>query len=100
MSSSVSTSSHTSQAVLSLYRSLLRTSRKFEAYNFREYAVRRTRDGFRIHKDETDPRMIEILLKQGEEQLALLQRQTAISQMYKFDKVVVEAAPKKHVVPS
>ncbi|KAK9484918.1 complex 1 protein-domain-containing protein [Lipomyces starkeyi] len=100
MSSAVSTSTHTSQAVLSLYRSLLRISRRFEGYNFREYAVRRTRDGFRIHKDETDPRMIEMLLRQGEEQLAVLQRQTAISQMYKFDKVVVEAAPKKNIVHS
>ncbi|KAK9376419.1 complex 1 protein-domain-containing protein [Lipomyces chichibuensis] len=100
MSSAVSTSSHTSHAVLALYRSLLRTSRRFEGYNFREYAARRTRDGFRIHKDETDPRMIEILLRQGEEQLAVLRRQTAISQMYKFDKVVVDTAPKKHVVRS
>ncbi|KAJ8098002.1 complex 1 protein-domain-containing protein [Lipomyces tetrasporus] len=100
MSSAVSTASNTSQAVLSLYRSLLRTSRSFEGYNFRAYAVRRTRDGFRVHKDETDPRMIEILLRQAEEQLAVLKRQTAISQMYKFDRVVVETSPKKHVVPS
>ncbi|KAK9370404.1 complex 1 protein-domain-containing protein [Lipomyces kononenkoae] len=101
MSSTVSTTfSQTKPAVLSLYRSLLRTSRKFEGYNFREYAIRRTREGFRKHKDETDPRTAYILLRQAEEQLAVLQRQTAISQMYQFDKLVVEAASKKHVVPS
>ncbi|KAK9235957.1 complex 1 protein-domain-containing protein [Lipomyces kononenkoae] len=101
MSSTVSTTfAQTKPAVLSLYRSLLRTSRRFEGYNFREYALRRTRDGFHKHKDETDPRTVYILLRQAEEQLAALQRQTDISQMYKFDKLVVEGPSKKHVVPS
>ncbi|KAG7291601.1 hypothetical protein NEMBOFW57_001620 [Staphylotrichum longicolle] len=38
------------QKVLSLYRQLLRQGNQFSAYNFREYAKRRTRDAFRENK--------------------------------------------------
>jgi LYR motif-containing protein 4 len=34
--------------VLKLYRALLRHSRRFSDYNFREYALRRTREDFRL----------------------------------------------------
>ncbi|KAL4623442.1 LYR motif-containing protein 4-like [Arapaima gigas] len=35
--------------VLSLYRMLLKESKKFPSYNFRMYALRRVRDGFRAN---------------------------------------------------
>ncbi|KAK9447584.1 uncharacterized protein V1518DRAFT_407107 [Limtongia smithiae] len=84
-------------ATLALYRSMLRTSRLFSDYNFREYALRRTRDAFRAHRDAADPRAVETFLNEAESQLALLKRQTTISQMYQSQKLVVET-PRRHVV--
>ncbi|KAK9467928.1 hypothetical protein V1512DRAFT_260378 [Lipomyces arxii] len=92
--------SHTGFEILSLYRSLLRNAKNFEAYNFREYAIRRTKDAFRQHMSETDPEIISSYLLEAHQQLALLQRQTVISQMYKFDKVVIEGATKKNAAHS
>ncbi|KAK9379383.1 complex 1 protein-domain-containing protein [Kockiozyma suomiensis] len=87
----------TKAMTLLLYRSLLRTSRKFSAYNFREYALRRTRDAFRDHMSETDPRAIQEFLTKAENSLSMLKRQTSISQMYKFNEQVVESRPKKGI---
>ncbi|ORY19840.1 hypothetical protein BCR34DRAFT_595286 [Clohesyomyces aquaticus] len=76
--------------VRSLYRSLLRQSRQFAAYNFREYAKRRTRDAFREHQKETEDRRIQELMQKGIKELQVLKRQTVISQFYQLDKLVVE----------
>ncbi|KAF2752318.1 hypothetical protein M011DRAFT_463786 [Sporormia fimetaria CBS 119925] len=56
----------------SQYRSLLRQSRQFAAYNFREYAKIRTRDSFREHKSETDERRIQELVQEGIKNLQML----------------------------
>lgn len=58
--------------VRSLYRSLLRQSRQFAAYNFREYAKRRTRDAFREHSTESDARRIQELMQHGLKELQVL----------------------------
>ncbi|KAF2022213.1 hypothetical protein BU24DRAFT_384749 [Aaosphaeria arxii CBS 175.79] len=76
--------------VRSLYRNLLRNSRQFAAYNFREYAKRRTRDSFREHQNETEERRIQELMQKGLKELQMLKRQTVISQFYQLDKLVVE----------
>lgn len=73
-----------------LYRALLQHSARFSDYNFREYALRRTRDAFRQHKSENDPQVINRLYYDGLNNLAILKRQTAISQMFKTDPVIVE----------
>ncbi|KAK7203565.1 complex 1 protein [Myxozyma melibiosi] len=96
MSTPAQTATSTRAVAFSLYRSLLRTSRQFTAYNFREYALRRTRDGFRDHKAESDPRAIEDFLTKAEKELSMLKRQTAVSQMYQFNEQVVES---KHSRP-
>ncbi|RWR84795.1 LYR motif-containing protein 4B [Cinnamomum micranthum f. kanehirae] len=44
--------------VLSLFRSLLRTAGIFSDYNIREYAKRRTIDGFRQNRRLSDPSSI------------------------------------------
>ncbi|KAK5632378.1 hypothetical protein RRF57_008092 [Xylaria bambusicola] len=51
------------------YRQLLRTGSEFQAYNFREYAKRRTRDAFRESKDVEDPRQIQDLIQKGLKEL-------------------------------
>ncbi|KAL1959586.1 hypothetical protein VTO42DRAFT_1621 [Malbranchea cinnamomea] len=74
----------------SLFRSLLRQSRQFAGYNFREYAKRRTIDAFREHQHETEERKIQELMQKGLQQLRMMQRQTVISQFYQLERLVVE----------
>lgn len=54
------------------YRSLLRQSRQFAAYNFREYAQRRTRDAFRESQHVADERNVQELLQKGLKELQML----------------------------
>lgn len=54
------------------FRSLLRTSRQFAAYNFREYAKRRTRDAFREHCSEQEARRIQELMQKGLKELQVM----------------------------
>jgi len=51
------------------YRKLLRQGEQFAAYNFREYAKRRTRDSFREHKDVQDAKEIQTLMEKGLKEL-------------------------------
>ncbi|KAF4540096.1 LYR motif-containing protein 4 [Lasiodiplodia hormozganensis] len=74
----------------SLYRSLLRQARQFAAYNFREYALRRTKDAFRENQRLTDSREIQDAISNGLKELQSLKRQTVISQFYQLDRLVVE----------
>ena len=62
----------TALEVRSLYRSLLRTSRQFASYNFREYAKRRTTDAFREHRAESDGRTVQELMQKGLRELQVL----------------------------
>ncbi|MCJ1448050.1 MAG: hypothetical protein MMC23_008563 [Stictis urceolatum] len=74
----------------SLYRSLLRQSRQFANYNFREYAKRRTRDAFREYTKEKDERRVQELISKGLKDLQVMKRQTVVSQFFQLDKLVVE----------
>lgn len=85
---------YTSTQVLGLYRSLLRNSYKFQHYNFREYFLRQTKGEFRKNRAVPDN---QILVEDAMKELAVLKRQAAVSQMYHFDKLVVEKLDKHHV---
>ncbi|KAJ4150712.1 hypothetical protein LMH87_011449 [Akanthomyces muscarius] len=78
------------QQVRSLYRQLLRQGEQFTAYNFREYAKRRTRDAFHEHKAEKDSRKVQELIQKGLKELQAMKRQTVIGQFYQLDRLVVE----------
>jgi hypothetical protein len=54
------------------YRKLLRQGNQFAAYNFREYATRRTKDAFRQHIAESDSSKIQELLSKGNTELQML----------------------------
>ena len=54
------------------YRQLIRQSNQFTAYNFREYAKRRTRDAFRENKDVEDSAKIQELIHKGLKELQVL----------------------------
>ncbi|GAB7353594.1 hypothetical protein MBLNU459_g4015t1 [Dothideomycetes sp. NU459] len=73
-----------------LFSSLLRQGRQFAAYNFREYAQRRTCDAFREHVAETDSRRVQELMQKGIRDLQMLKRQTVVSQFFQLDRLVVE----------
>lgn len=62
----------------SLMRSLLRQSRQFAAYNFREYAKRRTRDAFREYSTVTDERTVQELMQKGLKELQVLKVGTSL----------------------
>uniref|UniRef100_A0A8C1C5F8 LYR motif containing 4 n=2 Tax=Cyprinus carpio TaxID=7962 RepID=A0A8C1C5F8_CYPCA len=66
--------------VLSLYRLLLKESKKFPSYNYRTYALRRVRDAFRENRTVEDPKVVEELVKRARDGLALIQRQASLSQ--------------------
>ena len=54
------------------YRSLLRQSRQFANYNFREYATRRTKDAFREHHGEVEERKVQELMQKGLKELQVM----------------------------
>eukprot|EP00960_Hanusia_phi_P025301 742904-Hanusia_phi.AAC.2 len=72
--------------VLNLYRNLLRNSKKFCNYNFREYFLRRTKEDFKLHKNESDPSKIQQLLERARKELVVISRQATLSQMYSADR--------------
>ncbi|KAM9775351.1 LYR motif-containing protein 4 [Syngnathus typhle] len=76
--------------VISLYRMLLRESFKFPSYNYRKYAVRRVRDAFRVNKNVNEPKLVERLMLEGRQSLAMIQRQVAVGAMFQAQKTVVE----------
>lgn len=71
--------------VLSLFRSLLRTSRKFTDYNIREYTRRRTIDSFLQNKSISDPASIAAAFSDGKSQLEVAKRQAIIYSVYAPD---------------
>lgn len=54
------------------YRQLLRQGNQFAAYNFREYAKRRTRDAFHENRGVQDPRRVQELVQKGLKELQML----------------------------
>ena len=84
-----------SKQILLLYKQLLEKAYKFDNYNFKEYSKRKIVETFKANKSLTSENEINQFYNEGINQLALLYRQTTISQLYTFDKLVVEPL-KKH----
>ncbi|CAG8633442.1 155_t:CDS:1 [Acaulospora morrowiae] len=76
--------------VLQIYRSLLKASKNFSNYNFRDYAYRKTRDSFHQHKNETRPDKITELVKKAEHELNVVKRQGYLNSLYAVDRLIVE----------
>ncbi|XP_072952498.1 uncharacterized protein [Typha angustifolia] len=68
--------------VLALFRSLLRTVSKFSDYNVREYAKRRTVDGFRENRELSAPSAIASAFANGKSQLEVAERQAVVYSLY------------------
>lgn len=78
------------QQVLQLYKQIIKNANQFSNYNFREYFLRKARTEFKANKALTDAAKIESLFQGAQRDLGVLKRQSIISQMYTFDKLVVE----------
>lgn len=68
--------------ILHLFRSLLRVARQFPDYNIREYAKRRTIDGFRRNKSLSDPSSIAQAFADANSQLQVAKRQAVVYSLY------------------
>lgn len=60
---------------------MLKHSKKLQDYNFRSYAIRRTRQGFREAKD-VSPEEAERLYQTGLKQLEVVNRQAIIGSLF------------------
>ncbi|KAF5279667.1 hypothetical protein FQA39_LY18251 [Lamprigera yunnana] len=78
--------------ILSLYKSLMKESSKFSGYNYRNYAIRRVRDNFKLNKNVTDDSKVTDLVKEGFQNLEIIKRQVLIGNLYSTDKLVIENA--------
>ncbi|QLG73841.1 hypothetical protein HG535_0F03520 [Zygotorulaspora mrakii] len=86
--------------VLRLYKQLIKNANQFNDYNFREYFLRRARNTFKENKSVQDAAKLQSLFAEGQRDLGILKRQSIISQMYTFDKLVVEPLHKHGFKPS
>lgn len=84
----------TRQEVLTLYKQLLNKAYKFDNYNFREFSKRKIHDEFKANKNLSSGDEVTKFYNNGIDNLAKLTRQTTISQLYTFDKLVVEPLQK------
>jgi len=78
---------------LQLYREMLRASRGFTNYNFREYALRKVRSGFQENAMLTDGDAVRQAYQEGRVQLQMLKRQSVITQLFPQEKHVMENPP-------
>ncbi|KAK9762478.1 hypothetical protein K7432_011733 [Basidiobolus ranarum] len=76
--------------VLRLYRDLLKAGNTFSSYNFREYAIRRTRDAFRANASVTEAEKVQSLIQRGKKELTVIKRQGFINSQFQTEKLVVE----------
>ena len=70
------------RTILSLYKEMLRESGKFVNFNYRSYALRRIKDGFRTNSKEVDPAKIENQVRYAQETLKIIKRQTIVGQLF------------------
>lgn len=86
----------TRRQVLRLYKQFIKNANQFNDYNFREYFLRRARSSFKENKVIEDANKLNSLFSDAQRDLGVLKRQSIISQMYTFDKLVVEPLHKHH----
>ena len=68
--------------VLSLYKVMLRESEKFVDLNYRSYAIRRIKDGFRAQSQVTEQSEIETKIQYAKVNLDIIKRQTTVGHLF------------------
>ena len=69
---------------------MMRAGTRFGDYNFREFAVRRVRTGFRLNMSEQDPAKITSLIAAARQDLAMLERQATVSTLFRTGDSIFE----------
>ncbi|CCD25270.1 Isd11p NDAI_0E04530 [Naumovozyma dairenensis CBS 421] len=85
----------TRRQVLSLYKQFIKNANQFNNFNFREYFLRKSRASFKQNSTIQDAEKLSKLYQDAKNDLSALKRQSVISQMYTFDKLVVEPVDKE-----
>ncbi|XP_022188605.1 LYR motif-containing protein 4 [Nilaparvata lugens] len=75
--------------MLRLYKTLLREAGKFQLYNYRMYALRRIKEGFRENKNITGSE-INTKYEEGRNILEVIKRQVIVGNLYVPPKLVIE----------
>ncbi|AQZ13312.1 ISD11 (YER048W-A) [Zygosaccharomyces parabailii] len=88
-------STPTRTQVLGLYKQFIKNANHFNDYNFRNYFLRKAKTVFRENRDVKDQEKLQDLYTSALKDLGVLKRQSLISQMYTFDKLVVEPLDQK-----
>ena len=72
----------TTRTVLSLYKTMLRESQKFTDLNYRSWALRRVRDGFRANSKLAEQSSVEKQIQYAKQNLIVMKRQTTVGQLF------------------
>jgi len=72
-------------------KQLLAEGRRITDYNFRNYAIRRTKDAFRENSSLTESSEILAQISKAEKDLEILRRQATVSQLFGSGRLVIES---------
>ena len=82
-------------SILSLYRNLIRESKKWDSYNYRMYALRKIRYEFEENKALRDKEKIDERCRHGQEALQVIKRQVIIGNLYSTRPLIIETTKNK-----
>lgn len=83
------------KVILSLYRNLIRESKKWNSYNYRMYALRKIRHEFKQNKTIQDKEKINECYNKGLESLQIIKRQITIGNLYSTRPLIIETIENK-----
>ncbi|KAK9305067.1 hypothetical protein QLX08_003760 [Tetragonisca angustula] len=83
------------RAILSLYRNLIRESKKWNLYNYRMYALRKIQHEFKQNKTIQDIEKINECYAKGRENLEIIKRQATIGNLYSTRPLIIETVENK-----
>ncbi|XP_071864861.1 LYR motif-containing protein bcn92 [Bombus fervidus] len=83
------------KVILSLYRNLIRESKKWNSYNYRLYALRKIRHEFKQNKTIQDKEEINKCYNRGLESLQIIKRQVTIGNLYSTRPLIIETIENK-----
>ncbi|XP_012253587.2 protein bcn92 isoform X2 [Athalia rosae] len=80
----------TREAIIGLYRNMIRQSKKWNSYNYRTYALRKIRHEFRENKTLKDQEKIKDTFQFGVQNLEVIKRQVILGNLYGGRPLVIE----------
>ena len=74
---------------------MLRESEKFVDFNYRSYAIRRVKDGFRANAQLTEESKIRGALNKAKESIEIIKRQTTVGHLFGLNQQLSVEVPKQ-----